>query len=79
MPQTTTPKQVLFDHIQEMHGTQAARSSVKRHSWTFTEMSRWHANQHHRYTPNHYHAGPNPGADQRPIGWYTGRDAVAKP
>lgn len=73
-----TPKQTLFEHITTMHVTQAARSRVQRHQWTFTEMSRWHANQHHRLTPNHIHAGPNTGPDDRPIGWYTGQDAVLK-
>jgi hypothetical protein len=69
-----TPKQGLWAHIRELHSPRnhpPARA-------TLAQLQRWHAEQHHRYSPNHYHTGVNLGPSARPPGWYTGQDAVQK-
>ena len=67
-----TPKRVLLSHIHNMHRRRPAQG------WTMAQMAKWHADQHYRYSPNHYHEGLNLGPDQRPEGWYTGEGAVTK-
>jgi hypothetical protein len=68
-----TPKQALLTHILSMHGLGHPRPAGH---WTLERLRKWHAHTHHRFSPNHFHAGPNLGPDQRPPGWYTGADAV---
>jgi hypothetical protein len=67
-----TPKQVLRSHIQGMHRRHPAQS------WTMAQMAEWHALQHHRYSPGHFHEGENRGPGQRPPGWRTGEGAVPR-
>lgn len=69
-----TPKQFLLAHLREMHG-RLPRGVAH---MTYAELQREHGRQHHRLYCNHYHAGPNTGADNRPAGWYTGEDAVVR-
>ena len=60
----------LRAHIRAMHPWINPRRSL-------VLLERDHAHEHHRYLPNHYHAGTNLGPDQRPPGWRTGEDAIA--
>ena len=69
-----TAKQTLLAHIRLMHGKRNQPSARA----TLAELQRWHAREHHRMWCNHFHAGPNDGADNRPPGWYTGEDAVER-
>jgi hypothetical protein len=64
-------KNILREHVKAMH----PRLSLRRKQ---ADLSRDHAEQHYRYSPNHYHAGENLGPSKRPSGWYTGEDAVLK-
>lgn len=78
-----TAKQVLMEHIESRHGGFATRQGGLRRrphrSWTLERMASWHAYQHHRYVTNHYHAGPNTDANNRPPGWRTGEDVKEIP
>lgn len=67
--------QTLKAHIEDMHGK---RGESLPKTWTFVQLSKWHAREHHRYSPNHWHAGRNDGPSSRPEGWYTGEDAVKR-
>lgn len=67
-----TPKQALLAHVADLHGR------IPAESWTMDQVARMHAEQHHRYSTNHYHKGVNLGPDARPRGWYTGEDAVLR-
>jgi hypothetical protein len=68
-----TAKQLLVAHIREDHGR---RGQALPKGWTLAQFSRWHAREHWRNSPNHYHAGGGKSPDERPPGWYTGEDAV---
>jgi hypothetical protein len=69
-----TAKQALVAHIREMHGGKLPNDA----RWTFKDLGQWHARQHHRYSPNHYHQGANTGPGERPPGWRTGEGAVTR-
>jgi hypothetical protein len=71
-----TPKQKLLAHIHEMHTPGVSHQPSR--GATFQTLGQWHALQHHRYVPNHYHEGVNRGAGERPPGWRTGEGAVAR-
>lgn len=71
-PPRRTPKQALLAHIHTEHHRVPAKSM------TMAELGSWHAREHHRYSPNHYHAGPNTDAANRPPGWWTGADSVRR-
>jgi hypothetical protein len=70
-----TAKQTLVGHMRERHPRVAAKAAP---GWTFAAWQKVHALQHHRYYVDHYHAGTNTGSDNRPEGWYTGKDAVER-
>lgn len=69
---SVTPKQVLLVHINELH------RQPPRKRMNYDELGRWHAEQHHRFSPSHVHAGVNLGPGRRPPGWRTGADPVLK-
>lgn len=81
-PRPPTDRQRLVAHIEEMHGGFAydGRRGIERlrprRSWTLAQLATWHARKHHQYVTNHYHAGPNTDAANRPPGWRTGADPV---
>lgn len=77
MSAAPTPKQHLIAHLEAGHTGPARRRRISAR-WTQAELAEWHARQHHRYATNHYHVGPNTGPNDRPLGWYTGADAVPK-
>jgi hypothetical protein len=62
----------LRSHVRGMHPGLVRRGLPRSNA----DLSRAHARDHHRFRGSHYHAGDNRGADQRPPGWYTGKDAV---
>jgi len=65
-------KQTLLMHIRSEHKRQPSARL------TLAELQRWHAREHHQYYCSHYHEGTNLGPNDRPAGWYTGEDAVAR-
>lgn len=87
-----TVKQDLVQHLEEEHkpfiGLLQAWPGVSK--WTLELLSKWHARQHHRYSPSHRHGGPevpsNPFSEReapagikpimRPRGWYTGEEVI---
>jgi hypothetical protein len=59
----------LIAHLREGHPKiRIAGRSTK-------ELSRLHATLHWRYSQNHHH-GPSSGPNDRPEGWYNGRNAT---
>ena len=69
----TTTRQALLAHIASLH---TARGGLPRKRMTLVELQRWHGNEHHRLSPNHFHEGVNLGPGSRPPGWKTGEGAV---
>jgi hypothetical protein len=67
-----TEREQLLAHLRERHATGLPTR------WTLRELQQWHGTQHHRFWPNHHHAGSNRGAGERPAGWKTGLDVVER-
>jgi len=67
-----TAKQVLVAHCDQHH------RRVKTGLRSFAEISKAHAHDHWKSSfLDHIHEGRN-DPDQRPPGWYTGKDVILK-
>lgn len=65
----------LRAHVDSLHGAARGRAPKR---MTLARLSRWHADQHHRFGSASHHHGPNPGPHDRPEGWLTGGNVTMK-